>query len=144
MTNGPGDPLFLTVEEVLALHADQIRRFGGSDGIRDLGALESAVATPAATFDGDFLHADLFQMAAAYAFHIAENQPFIDGNKRTGLNAALVFLDVNGWIVSDADMRLFDAMMALSSGTLDKRGLAELLRELATPDPEHDPGLDDA
>jgi death-on-curing protein len=88
--------LFLSVEEVLALHDDQLRLFGGSAGIRDRNALESAIATPAATFDGAFLHDDLFHMAAAYAFHLAENQPFVDGNKRTAINAALVFLDING------------------------------------------------
>jgi death-on-curing protein len=129
-TTGP-EPLFLSVEDVLALHDDQLRRFGGSAGVRDRGALESAVATPAATFDDQFLHEDLFKMAAAYAFHIAENQPFVDGNKRTGLNAALVFLDANGWVVTDPDMRLYDAMIALSSRVLDKHGLALILRELA-------------
>ena len=127
-------PLFLTVADVLALHDDQLRLFGGSAGVRDAGALDSAVATPAATFDREFLHEDLFHMAAAYAFHIAENQPFVDGNKRTGLNAAIVFLDINGWIVSDPDMRLYDAMIAISSRMLDKRGLASLLRELAARD----------
>lgn len=86
------DPEFLTVEDVLALHLDQIRLFGGTEGTRDRGALESAVATPQASFGGNFLHEDLFEMAAAYAFHIAENQPFLDGNKRTALNAAIVFL----------------------------------------------------
>ena len=133
MTVG-SEPLFLSVEDVLALHGDQLRLFGGSAGVRDRGALESAVATPRATFDNEFLHEDLFHMAAAYAFHIAENQPFVDGNKRTGLNAALVFLDVNGWVVQDPDMRLYDAMIALSSRTLDKDGLARILRDLALPD----------
>jgi len=133
MTAG-ADPLFLTVEDVLALHEDQLRLFGGSAGVRDRGGLESAVATPAATFAGEFLHEDIFHMAAAYAFHIAENQPFIDGNKRAALNAALVFLDVNGWVVQDPDMRLYDAMIGLSSRALDKHGLALLLRELALPD----------
>jgi death-on-curing protein len=128
------EPLFLSVEDVLALHDDQLRLFGGSAGVRDRGALESAVATPEATFDDEFLHEDLFHMAAAYAFHIAENQPFVDGNKRTGLNAALVFLDVNGWVVEDPEMRLFDAMIALSSRALDKHGLALVFRELALPD----------
>ncbi len=89
-------PQFLTVEEVIKFHADQLRLYGGTDGIRDLGVLESAVATPKASFGGGFLHKDLFSMAAAYAFHIAENQPFLDGNKRTGLNAALSFLGLNG------------------------------------------------
>lgn len=77
-------------------------------------------------------------MAAAYAFHIAENQPFVDGNKRTALNAALVFLDVNGWVVRDPDMRLHDSMIALSSHALDKRGLSLILRELASPDAHED------
>lgn len=128
------DPLFLSVEEVVALHEDQLHLFGGSDGIRDEGALDSAVAMPASTFDGAFLHEDLFHMAAAYAFHIAENQPFIDGNKRTALNAALVFLDINGWVVSDPDQLLFDAMVGISARRLDKHGLAELLRKLAVAD----------
>jgi death-on-curing protein len=128
------EPLFLTVDEVQELHDDQLRRFGGSAGIRDLGARESAVATPASTCDGDFLHADLFHMAAAYAFHIAENQPFVDGNKRAALNAALVFLDINGWLVTDPELHLYDAMIAISSRSLDKAGLAELLQSLAQPD----------
>ena len=134
------EPLFLELDDVLALHEDQLRLFGGSPGLRDAGALESAVATPRATFGGNFLHEDIFQMAAAYAFHIAENQPFVDGNKRTGLNAALVFLDINGWIVSDPDMRLYDGMIALSSRALDKPGLATLLRKLAVRSPavEHE------
>lgn len=138
MTDEPDDPLFLTVEEVLALHEDQLRLFGGAAGIRDRSALESAVMTPASTFDGAFLHDDLFHMAAAYAYHIAENQPFIDGNKRTALNAALVFLDINGWIVSDPEMRLYQAMIDLSSRTLDKRGLGLLLRRLAMTAHEND------
>jgi len=120
------EPLFLSVDDVLALHEDQLRLFGGSVGVRDRGALESAVATPGATFDDQFLHED--------HFHIAENQPFVDGNKRTGLNAALVFVDVNGWVVEDPGMRLYDAMIALSSRALDKHGLALVLRELALPD----------
>jgi death-on-curing protein len=128
------EALFLSVEEVMDLHADQLRLFGGSAGLRDRGALESAGGTPAATFDGAFLHDDLFHMAAAYAFHIAENQPFIDGNKRVALNAALVFLDINGWIVADPDQRLYDAMIAISARTLDKLGLAALLRHLAVRD----------
>ena len=131
----PG-PHFLTVDEVLSLHADQLRLFGGAGGIRDRHALESAVGQPQATFDGSYLHGDIFLMAAAYAFHIAENQPFVDGNKRTALNAALVFLDVNGWVVSDPGMQLYDAMIGLSTRSMDKASLAKLLRELALPEDE--------
>jgi death-on-curing protein len=90
------DPDFLTVEDVLDLHAQQMARFGGAPGLRDPGLLESAVAMPMASLGGAWAHADLHAMAAAYAFHIAQNQPFVDGNKRTGLLAAIVFLDING------------------------------------------------
>jgi len=127
--------LFLSVDDVLELHSDQLRLFGGSAGLRDRNALESAVATPATTYEGTLLHDDLFHMAAAYAFHLAENQPFLDGNKRTALNAALVFLDINGWLISDPDERLYEAMISISARRLDKRGLADLFRQLATPEP---------
>jgi death-on-curing family protein len=76
----------------------------------------------------------MHHMAAGYAFHLAENQPFVDGKKRTALNAALVFLDINGWSVADPDERLYDAMIAISARRLDKRGLADLFRQLALPD----------
>jgi death on curing protein len=71
-------------------------------------------------------------MAAAYAFHIAENQPFVDGNKRAALGAALVFLELNGTDIDDPDERLFHAMIAIATGALDKNGLAQLFRELAS------------
>jgi len=129
-----GEILFLTLDEVLAFHEDQLTLFGGSAGVRDAGALESAIAVPASTFGGEYLHDGLFHMAAAYAFHLAENQPFLDGNKRTALNAALVFLDINGWVVDDPEGRLYHAMIAISARELDKQGLAALLEELATPD----------
>jgi death-on-curing protein len=89
------------------------------------------VAQPQATFDGDFLHRDLFEMAAAYAFHIAENQPFMDGNKRTGLLAALVFLDINGLPVQDPEGRLYRAMLDIAEHNAGKAELAALLRDLA-------------
>lgn len=126
-----GDLLFLAYEEVLQFHSDQLSLFGGQDGIRDDGVLRSALATPEATFDGAYLHADEFMMAAAYAFHIAEGQPFVDGNKRTGLNVALVFLELNGWTVDDPDGELFDAMIGLATGTQTKASLAEVLRHLS-------------
>jgi death-on-curing protein len=128
-----GDPLFLSVDEVLALHDDQLRLFGGSAGIRDRGVLESAVAMPASTFDGVYLHTDLFEMAAAYAFHIAEGQPFVDGNKRAALNAALVFLDLNGWLVTDPEMSLYEGMIGFATGDFDKASFAVLLKTLAVP-----------
>lgn len=91
------EPDFLTVEEVLIIHDEQIEEYGGIHGIRDKGLLESAVMMAQASFGGEYLHQNLFEMAAAYAFHIAENQSFFDGNKRTALVSALVFLDINGF-----------------------------------------------
>ena len=86
----PGDdPLFLSVEEVLEIQLQMLETHGGQPGIRDRSSLESAEGMPTQTFGGDFVHVGLFEMGAAYAFHIAENQPFVDGNKRTGLPAAL-------------------------------------------------------
>src|SRR5512143_1409321 len=92
--------IFLTLAEVIEIHADQITRYGGSHGIRDMDLLSSAVAMSSASFGGKFLHADIFEMAAAYAFHIAQNHPFIDGNKRAALASALVFLELNGVSIS--------------------------------------------
>jgi len=129
------DPEFLEVDEIVALHARQLAAFGGSPGVRDLGLLESAVAQPRATFGGEFVHADIFAMAAAYAFHIAENQPFVDGNKRTALDAALVFLHLNGYVVDDPADGLYDAMIAIAERRLTRDGLGELLRKWSRPVP---------
>jgi death-on-curing protein len=107
-----------------------LEAYGGQAGVRDRGSIESAVAMPSQTFGGDFVHADLFEMAAAYAFHIAENQAFVDGNKRTGLAAALTFLRLNGVSVLDPQGRLYAAMIAIGTKQMDKYGLAALLREL--------------
>jgi len=130
------DPDFLTVDDVLDLHRDQIERYGGDLVIRDRGLIEAAVAMPRQSFGGQFLHADLFEMAAAYAFHLAESQAFLDGNKRTGLAAAYVFLELNGYVLSRHEDRLYDAMIAIGMHQLDKAGLAKVLRECSTPGEE--------
>ncbi len=135
MTARP-ERVFLDVQDVLLIHEEQLARYGGAAGVRDAALLDSAVATPRATFGGEFVHEDLFAMAAAYAFHIAQNQPFTDGNKRTGLLAALVFLDLNDMLVADPSGRLYDAMIAIAERRMDKAGLAALLRELASPTAE--------
>lgn len=122
---------FLTVDEVIELHEDQLATYGGSSGIRDLSLVQSAVAVPQASFGGEHLHTDIFAMAAAYAFHLAENQPFIDGNKRTGLAAAYAFLGLNGYRLQETGERLYRAMIAVAAHELDKTGLAEVFREMA-------------
>jgi death-on-curing protein len=87
--------LFLTVDDIIESHQNQIDTYGGSYGIRDIGLLESAIAQPEASFSGQYVHADIFEMAAAYLYHLVMNHPFVDGNKRVGLEAALVFLEIN-------------------------------------------------
>ena len=91
-----GDWRHLTATAVRAIHADVIASDGGSEGIRDEGLLESAVAAPQATFGGAPLMHDAGEIAAAYLFYLCRNHPFVDGNKRTALAACLVFLEVNG------------------------------------------------
>jgi len=84
--------LFLTLDDILESHQNQIETYGGSHGVRDIGLLESAIAQPEASFGGQYLHADIFEMAAAYLYHLVMNHPFVDGNKRVGLEASLIFL----------------------------------------------------
>jgi death-on-curing protein len=122
------DPVFLSLEEVLAIHRDQIERYGGADGLRDVGLLQSAVAAPAATFGGEFLHRDLFEMAAAYLFHLTSNHPFVDGNKRVGTVAALVFLDLNGVSFRAGEDDLERIVLAVAEGRMEKPALAEFFR----------------
>jgi death-on-curing protein len=124
------EPIFLSVAEVLEIHNQQLEAYGGIHGTRDQGLLESAVMTPQSSFGGEYLHRDLFEMAAAYAFHIAENQPFLDGNKRTALVSALAFLDLNGIIILDPEHRLYSALIDIANRKADKDDLADLLREL--------------
>jgi death-on-curing protein len=85
------EPIFLTLDEVLEIHEQQIELYGGSHGVRDMNLLESALGVPQATFGGEYLHPTVGAMAAAYLFHITQNHPFFDGNKRTGANAAITF-----------------------------------------------------
>jgi len=121
---------FLTLVEVVEIHSDQIQHYGGSEGIRDMNLLSSAVAMPYASFSGMFLHSDLHEMAAAYAFHICQNHPFVDGNKRTALASALIFLELNGVSISDSQGKLDEAVVSLASGDVNKVDFAKILREL--------------
>ena len=122
---------FLDVEDVLSLHADQVTLDGGEHGVRDVGLLESAIAQPQATFGSKFLHKDLFEMAAAYLFHIVQNHPFFDGNKRTGAVAALVFLDINGTEINAPKGSMYDLTMSVTTSRADKAQIAEYFREHA-------------
>jgi death-on-curing protein len=115
---------FLLEAIVLAIHDDQIRLYGGVYGVRDPAGLDSALHTPQAQFDGQFLHSTIFEMAAAYGFHLCQNHAFIDGNKRTAGMAMFTFLQLNGLepVASEADY--YATMMAVASGQMSKEELA--------------------
>jgi death-on-curing protein len=121
------EPEFLHWAIVLALHRRSLERFGGLDGIRDQGALESALmAGENVYFYGG---GDLHDIGAAYAFHLAESQGFLDGNKRTAVACAATFLMRNGCLDRGENQVLYEAMIAIAKRAMDKAGLAAVLRK---------------
>ena len=100
-------------------------------GIRDAGLLESALAQPKATFGGHFLHATVYEQAAAYLYYIAKNHPFIDGNKRTAFAAMDTFLRLNGYILRLTNDQAYEIVLRVVQGKLDKEELAKDLQTVA-------------
>lgn len=121
---------FLTLAEIIEIHNNQIKLYGGQSGIRDYALLSSAISIPKSTFDEKYLYNDLFEMAAAYIYHISENHPFVDGNKRVALVAGLVFLDFNNIEIDDPGQELFKMMMEVASGKSSKEIISNILRKL--------------
>jgi death-on-curing protein len=122
------EPVFLTREQIEEIHRDQIDSFGGIHGLRDEGAIESAIAQPLNVYF--YGNGDLYEIAGAYAYHFAESQAYLDGNKRTGVQAALDFLEVNGIDTSSLpEIAAYEAMIAAANHALDGAGLAKFLRE---------------
>lgn len=125
------DPLFLSREEVIGIHRLSLQQHGGLDGLREPGLLDSALMQPEAAYY--YGQGDLAAIAAAYAFHIAQNQPFLDGNKRTAMGSALTFLKLNGVAPTNFDSdELYDAMIAIAEKRMDKAGLATVFRKHLT------------
>lgn len=121
------EPEFLRWEAVVRIHALSLKEWGGLDGVRDEGALQSAVASAEHTwFYGD---GDIYDVAAAYAFHLAESQGFLDGNKRTAIACATTFLILNGCLDRANEDELYAAMIAIARREIDKSDLAILLRK---------------
>jgi len=121
--------LYLSVEQVLRLHAHQIGRFGGGRGLRDRGALEAAVARPRATFGGEDLYPDLASKAAALMHSLVMNHPFVDGNKRVGAMSAELFIEVNERGLLAADEEFEDIALAVARGEIDAESLAIWFRQ---------------
>jgi death-on-curing protein len=120
----------LTVEIVQEIHAEAIHRFGGSDGIRELALLESAVAAPQASFGGEPVYTDIVEVAAAYLFFLCCNHPFVDGNKRMALGSCIVFLRLNGTEPQPDGQAWEDLTLDVASSKLDRAQTTERLRAL--------------
>lgn len=123
--------IFLSVDDVTAIHADTIAHEGGLAGLRDLGLLESAVMTPQARFGGQYLHEGMAAMAAAYLFHIAKNHAFLDGNKRAAMAAAVVFLKANQASYRIDASAIEHVTLAVADGSMEKAALIEWFRSVA-------------
>ena len=120
---------FIPEKLVLIIHADLLQRYGGQPGLRDRGQLESALAQPKMTFSGKEVHKTAFDKAAAYAFHVCNNHPFIDGNKRVAFVLMDVFLQKNGWEIQATEEEAYSMMMSRASGKLSKAQLSSWLKE---------------
>ena len=125
------DPVFLELEESVEIHRDQIERYGGRTGIRDMALLQSALAMPRAGSGGQYFHTDLPEMAAAYLFHIVKNHPFVDGNKRVGAMAAFVFLELNGITLEAREPAFEKVVLSVAEGKSDKAAVAAFFRKHA-------------
>lgn len=115
---------FLSETIVLAIHDDQVRLYGGVYGVRAEARLDSALHMPQAQFGGEFLHPTIFHMAAAYGFHLCQNHPFIDGNKRTTGMVMFTFLRLNGLEPVATELDYYQTMMAVANGEMNKEQLA--------------------
>ncbi len=118
----------LTKRQVLMLHASLIAESGGCDGIRDEGLLDSAINSPLQSFAGEDLYPTVLEKAARLGFGLIRNHPFIDGNKRIGTHAMLVFLAVNGITLSYEDDDLIRIILSVAAGELDDTGLLNWLQ----------------
>jgi death on curing protein len=130
MNAGPNDCVHLTVAQVSEIHAVVLEEFGGMAGVADQGLLESAVAAPQATVFGQSPYADLIEVAAAYLFYLCRNHPFRDGNKRTAMTAAIVFLRLNE-IVAKPDGPAWESLVLdVAASRLDRNQTTQRLRKL--------------
>jgi death-on-curing protein len=128
-------PVWIDARAILFLHDESLAMFGGARALRDAGLLESALARPVNQHlyqpDGD-----ISELAAAYAFGLAKNHPFVDGNKRTAFLALGLFLAVNGWRLETTQIDAIETMLSLARGTLDESSLSSWIRGRIVRDPK--------
>jgi death-on-curing protein len=122
-------PEFLTLNEILIIHENQLKLYGGGKGLRNMGYLQSALAMPSSGLGGEYFHKDLFEMGAAYLFHIVLNHPFVDGNKRVGLVAAYVFLRLNGIVVTADNEAVEKLTLDTAQGKMEKPAIAAFFKK---------------
>ena len=120
---------FLTFSDIIEIHEYQIENFGGAAGVRDINLLKSAIGMPESSFGGVFLHPTIYEMAAAYLYHLVENHPFVDGNKRVGAMAALIFLDINNIDFDAPEELLTEMVLKVASGKMLKAEITLFLKE---------------
>lgn len=125
------EPVWVLMEAVKAIHNRQLAEHGGGTGVRDLGLLESALAKPQNLYLYKKEEASFPNLAASYAFGIARNHPFVDGNKRTAFVVSLLFLSLNGWVVTATAENLYETFMALADGSISEEELAKWFESVA-------------
>ena len=121
------EPIWVDASDVLAIHAQLLRRHGGASGVRDEGLLESALARPRQQFA--YASPDIIDMATAYTAGIVQNHPFVDGNKRTGFVVGILFLELNGFDFIASEAAAAQAVLELAAGTIDETGFALFLHD---------------
>ncbi len=126
--------VYLSVEQLLDLHREQLQRYGGLRGLRDRGSLESASVRPAMTFSGDDLYADVASKAAALMHSLALNHPFVDGNQRVAAHAAVLFALVNGRECLATPGELVEITLAVAEGKVEVEALAIWFRQRLRPE----------
>ncbi len=126
------EPVFLIKDQVLQLHKKALQDYGGSPGVRDNGLLESAIAQPESSFGGAYLNETIFLMSAAYFFHISQNQPFIDGNKRAGFLSTFAFLKINGYNLKATNEETYPFLIEVAEGRKTKEDLANFIEQHST------------
>lgn len=121
--------LFLSIISVKNIHEKQINQHGGTPGLRDKNLLDSAIHMPESGIGGQYFHSDIFQMAAAYAYHIIKGHPFVDGNKRTGMAAALVFLKINNVSIELTNFQIVSIGEEIASSKISKKEVAKIFQQ---------------
>ena len=137
MTATPDNCFHLSVEIVREIHQEALSKFGGLGGVRDENLIISAVLTPQSSFGGKSPYADIIEIAAAYLFYLCRNHPFLDGNKRTAMMAAIVFLRLNG-LETKPDSEVWEKLMLdVASSKLDRDATTRRLRKLVKRAPRN-------